>query len=180
MKVKSEGEVAQSCLTLSDTMDCSLPGGEGKLYMQIFGDKVVQKEGLAGEKELQWGYAGLCLMCRKATRRPRQLEQSERGKKNHIHPSIQGLVLCLKHIRNQHISKYFDDKVKKRQYFMKTKCTKFSPAIFFNTKIFFYACPDFDFAIETDVTSVNSDFRSIQMLYWSMSQTHPNLFALFL
>ena len=26
MKVKSESEVAQSCLTLSDSMDCSLPG----------------------------------------------------------------------------------------------------------------------------------------------------------
>ena len=26
MKVKSESEVAESCLTLSDTMDCSLPG----------------------------------------------------------------------------------------------------------------------------------------------------------
>ena len=26
MKVKSEGEVVQSCLTLSDPMDCSLPG----------------------------------------------------------------------------------------------------------------------------------------------------------
>ena len=26
MKVKSESEVAQSCLTLSDFMDCSLPG----------------------------------------------------------------------------------------------------------------------------------------------------------
>ena len=26
MKVKSESEVAQSCLTLSDGMDCSLPG----------------------------------------------------------------------------------------------------------------------------------------------------------
>ena len=26
MKVKSEGEVAQSCLTLSDPMDYSLPG----------------------------------------------------------------------------------------------------------------------------------------------------------
>ena len=25
MKVKSESEVAQSCLTLSDLMDCSLP-----------------------------------------------------------------------------------------------------------------------------------------------------------
>ena len=26
VKVKSESEVAQSCLTLSDPMDCSLPG----------------------------------------------------------------------------------------------------------------------------------------------------------
>ena len=26
MKVKSESEVAQSCLTLGDPMDCSLPG----------------------------------------------------------------------------------------------------------------------------------------------------------
>ena len=26
MKVKSESEVAQSCLTLRDPMDCSLPG----------------------------------------------------------------------------------------------------------------------------------------------------------
>ena len=26
MKVRSESEVAQSCLTLSDPMDCSLPG----------------------------------------------------------------------------------------------------------------------------------------------------------
>ena len=26
MKVKSEREVAQSCLTLQDPMDCSLPG----------------------------------------------------------------------------------------------------------------------------------------------------------
>ena len=26
MKVRSESEIAQSCLTLSDPMDCSLPG----------------------------------------------------------------------------------------------------------------------------------------------------------
>ena len=26
MRVKNESEVAQSCLTLSDPMDCSLPG----------------------------------------------------------------------------------------------------------------------------------------------------------
>ena len=29
MKVKSESEVAQLCLTLSDPMDCSLPGSSG-------------------------------------------------------------------------------------------------------------------------------------------------------
>ena len=30
MKVKSESEVAQSCLTFSDPMDCSLPGFSGR------------------------------------------------------------------------------------------------------------------------------------------------------
>ena len=29
MKVKSESKVAQSCPTLSDSMDCSLPGSSG-------------------------------------------------------------------------------------------------------------------------------------------------------
>ena len=29
MKVKSESEVAQLCLTLSNPMDCSLPGSSG-------------------------------------------------------------------------------------------------------------------------------------------------------
>ena len=37
MKVKSESEVAQSCLTLSDPMDCSLPGTSvsGKISVKI-------------------------------------------------------------------------------------------------------------------------------------------------
>ena len=37
MKVKSESEVAQSCLTLSDPMDCSLPGSSvhGILQMRV-------------------------------------------------------------------------------------------------------------------------------------------------
>ena len=35
MKVKSESEVTQSCLTLSDPMDCSLPGSS--IYDLIFG-----------------------------------------------------------------------------------------------------------------------------------------------
>ena len=35
MKVKSESEVAQSCLTLSDPMDCSLPGSSVHGILQV-------------------------------------------------------------------------------------------------------------------------------------------------
>jgi len=42
MKVKSESEVAQSCLTLSDPMDCSLPGSS---FHGIFQARVVIKGG---------------------------------------------------------------------------------------------------------------------------------------
>ena len=34
MKVKSESEVAQSCLTLSEPMDCSLPGSSAREILQ--------------------------------------------------------------------------------------------------------------------------------------------------
>ena len=34
MKVKSESEVTQSCLTLSDPMDCSLPGSSVHVIFQ--------------------------------------------------------------------------------------------------------------------------------------------------
>jgi len=34
MKVKSESEVAQSCLTLSDPMDCSLTGSSVHVIFQ--------------------------------------------------------------------------------------------------------------------------------------------------
>ena len=34
MKVKSESEVAQLCLTLSDPMDCSLPGSSAHGILQ--------------------------------------------------------------------------------------------------------------------------------------------------
>jgi len=34
MKVKSESEVAQSCLTLSDAMDCSPPGSSNRGIFQ--------------------------------------------------------------------------------------------------------------------------------------------------
>ena len=39
MKVKSESEVAQSCPTLSDTMDCSLPGSS---FHGIFQARVLE------------------------------------------------------------------------------------------------------------------------------------------
>ena len=39
MKVKSESEVAQSCPTLSDPMDCSLPGSS---VHEIFQAKVLE------------------------------------------------------------------------------------------------------------------------------------------
>ena len=39
MKVKSESEVAQSCLTLSNPMDCSLPGSS---VHEIFQAKVLE------------------------------------------------------------------------------------------------------------------------------------------
>ena len=39
MKVKSESEVAQSCLTLSDPMDCSPPGSS---IHEIFQTRVLE------------------------------------------------------------------------------------------------------------------------------------------
>ena len=47
MKVKSESEVAQSCLTLSDPMDCSLPGSS--------------VHGVCQARVLEWGAIAFCL-----------------------------------------------------------------------------------------------------------------------
>ena len=44
MKVKSESEVAQSCLTLSDPMDCSLPGSS---IHGIFQARVLEWDAIA-------------------------------------------------------------------------------------------------------------------------------------
>ena len=51
MKVKSESEVAQSCLTLSDPMDCSLPGSS---IHEIFQARV-----------LEWGAIAFSACCLK-------------------------------------------------------------------------------------------------------------------
>ena len=44
MKVKSESEVAQSCPTLSDPMDCSLPGSS---VHGIFQERVLEWDAIA-------------------------------------------------------------------------------------------------------------------------------------
>ena len=46
MKVKSESEVAQSCLTLSDSMDCSPPGSS--------------VHGIFQARALEWGAIAFC------------------------------------------------------------------------------------------------------------------------
>ena len=47
MKVKSESEVAQSCLTLCDPMDCSPPGSS---VHAIFQAKVLEWDAIAFSK----------------------------------------------------------------------------------------------------------------------------------
>ena len=49
MKVKSESEVAQSCLTLSDPMDCSLPGSS---VHRIFQARVLEWGAIAFSKSV--------------------------------------------------------------------------------------------------------------------------------
>ena len=51
MKVKSESEVAQSCLTLRDPMDCSLPGSS--------------IHGIFQARVLEWGAIAVILEPRK-------------------------------------------------------------------------------------------------------------------
>ena len=49
MKVKSESEVAQSCLTLRDPMDCSLPGSS---VHGIFQARVLERGAIASSESL--------------------------------------------------------------------------------------------------------------------------------
>ena len=49
MKVKSENEVAQSCPTVSNPMDCSLPGSS--------------VHGIIQAKVLEWGAIAFSMLC---------------------------------------------------------------------------------------------------------------------
>ena len=51
MKVKSESEVAQSCPTLSDSMDCSLPGSS---IHGIFQARVLEWGAIAFSRKISW------------------------------------------------------------------------------------------------------------------------------
>ena len=54
LKVKIESEVAQSCLTLSDPMDCSLPGSS---ILGIFQARVLEWGAIAFSIEASLGIA---------------------------------------------------------------------------------------------------------------------------
>ena len=51
MKVKNESEVAQSCPTLSDPMDCSLPGSS---IHGIFNTSILLQAGVLEELALEY------------------------------------------------------------------------------------------------------------------------------
>ena len=53
MKVKSENEVAQSCLTPSDPMDCSLPGSSAH---EIFQARVLEWGAIAVTWKIRGGF----------------------------------------------------------------------------------------------------------------------------
>ena len=69
MKVKSESEVAQSCPTLSDPVDCSLPGSSVLLLLLllrgIFQARVLEWGALAfsGQADLLCDYGVVCCNC---------------------------------------------------------------------------------------------------------------------
>ena len=71
MKVKSESEVAQSCPTLSDPMDCSLPGSF--------------THGILQARALEWG-AMVCLKDKERRRNNYRLEEPgvEVGRKQQL------------------------------------------------------------------------------------------------
>ena len=64
MKVKSESEVAQSCLTLRDPMDCSLPGSS---IHGIFQARVLESGAIAFSNYMITGLQTLKILKRLTT-----------------------------------------------------------------------------------------------------------------
>ena len=59
MKVKSESEVSQSCLTLSELMDCSLPGSS---VHGIFQSRVLEWGAIAFSKSAHCCHLKSCIL----------------------------------------------------------------------------------------------------------------------
>ena len=73
MKVKSESEVAQSCLTVSDPMDCSLPGSS--------------VHGIFQARVLEWGAIEGALLI--AVKRREVKGKGEKEKYTHLNAEFQ-------------------------------------------------------------------------------------------
>ena len=58
MKVKSESEVTQSCLTLSDPMDCRLPGSS---VHGIFQARVLEWGAIAFSTRVTYRHPNMCV-----------------------------------------------------------------------------------------------------------------------
>ena len=88
MTVKSESEVAQSCLTLSDPMDCSLPGSS---IHRIFQTRVLEWVGIVfSEKTL--------MTWKESDDQTRQHIKKQRRYCANKDPSSQGYGLSMCHV----------------------------------------------------------------------------------
>ena len=98
MKVKSESEVAQSCPTLSDPMDCSLPGSSvhgifqarvlewGAIAFSEPHSKIIQFGEFKGQDEEEW-----------EAFRDIYTERGEKGQKGGLRSLIQKHIKTPKH-----------------------------------------------------------------------------------
>ena len=86
MKVKSESEVAQSCLTLSDPMDCSLPGSS---IHEIFQARV-----------LEWGVIAFSASSQYPELNAQRSQTDEKSFGMHFHIKSDVLSLPLREIHN--------------------------------------------------------------------------------
>ena len=97
MKVKSESEVAQSCLTLSDPMDCSLPGSSAH---GIFQARVLEWGAVAFSERKLSAEELMLLNCGvgEDSRVPWIARRSNQSIQEEISPeySLEGLMLKLK------------------------------------------------------------------------------------
>ena len=95
MKVKSESEVVQSYLTLSDPMDCSLPGSS---IHEIFQERVLEWVAIAFSIGLVYFYAKNAILkeVNQITKREKRWERRRKVKnrrKTETSPAVQCLRL---------------------------------------------------------------------------------------